>query len=207
MVLPRLRLLIAGFSPRRPGFIPREIHVQFLVEKVTLGQAFLGVLPCQYHINSCILGIRLPVSGCSSTQTFSPPRSNEVKVGGDKTCTHNLIGDPEGMKSLDRHRESRWVWDMDWIHLALNRIQWRDAVNTVTNLWVPTSRLAHLGPLQRLLMNVSLSTHIITNSFSSAALSVNYICRHGLRNSMGSCHQHNGILPGKIYSILKRGSC
>jgi hypothetical protein len=49
MVLPRFRLLIAGFSPRRPGFMPREIHMQFIVEKVTPGQAFLGVLPCQYH--------------------------------------------------------------------------------------------------------------------------------------------------------------
>jgi hypothetical protein len=39
-----LRSLVAGFSPRRPGFAPGSIHVGFVVDKVTLGQVFLRVL-------------------------------------------------------------------------------------------------------------------------------------------------------------------
>jgi hypothetical protein len=33
----QLRRLIAGLSPRRPGFDPRSIHVAFVVEKVRIG--------------------------------------------------------------------------------------------------------------------------------------------------------------------------
>jgi hypothetical protein len=33
-------------------------------------------------------------------------------------------------------REMGWD-DMDWIHVAQDRDQWRDLVNTVKNLWVP----------------------------------------------------------------------
>jgi hypothetical protein len=34
------------------------------------------------------------------------------------------------------HREIGWE-DVDWFHLAEERDQWRDLVNTVMNLWVP----------------------------------------------------------------------
>jgi hypothetical protein len=34
-------------------------------------------------------------------------------------------------------RETRWN-GMDWINLARDRDQWRDLVNTVMNLMVPT---------------------------------------------------------------------
>jgi hypothetical protein len=34
------RLLVAGLSPRRPGFAPVSIHVGFVVDKVALGQVF-----------------------------------------------------------------------------------------------------------------------------------------------------------------------
>jgi hypothetical protein len=27
--------------------------------------------------------------------------------------------------------------DLDWVHLAHNRVQWRGVVNMVMNLWVP----------------------------------------------------------------------
>jgi hypothetical protein len=33
--------LVTDFSPRRPGFTPRAIHVGFVVEKVALEQGFL----------------------------------------------------------------------------------------------------------------------------------------------------------------------
>ena len=39
-----LRRLVAGLSPRRPGFDPGSVHVGFVVNKVALGQGFLWVL-------------------------------------------------------------------------------------------------------------------------------------------------------------------
>jgi hypothetical protein len=42
--VPWLRSLVAGLSPRRPGFAPGSIHVGFVVENVALGQVFLRVL-------------------------------------------------------------------------------------------------------------------------------------------------------------------
>jgi hypothetical protein len=37
----QLRQLVAGLSPRRPGFDPGSAHVGFVVDKVALGQVFL----------------------------------------------------------------------------------------------------------------------------------------------------------------------
>jgi hypothetical protein len=42
--VPLLRSLVAGLSPRRPGFVPGSIHAGFVMEKVALGQGFLRVL-------------------------------------------------------------------------------------------------------------------------------------------------------------------
>jgi hypothetical protein len=42
--VPWLRSLVAGLSPRRPGFAPGSFHVGFVVDKVALGQVFLRVL-------------------------------------------------------------------------------------------------------------------------------------------------------------------
>jgi hypothetical protein len=39
--VPWLRSLVAGLSPRRPGFAPWSIHVGFAVDKVALGQVYL----------------------------------------------------------------------------------------------------------------------------------------------------------------------
>jgi hypothetical protein len=44
MAVPWLRRLVAGLSPRRPGFDSESVHVEFVVDKVTLGQVF----PPQY---------------------------------------------------------------------------------------------------------------------------------------------------------------
>jgi hypothetical protein len=43
-VVPWLRSLVGGLSPRRPGLAPGSIHVGFIVDKVPLGQDFLRVL-------------------------------------------------------------------------------------------------------------------------------------------------------------------
>jgi hypothetical protein len=42
--VPWLKRLVAGLSPRRPGFDPGSVHVGFVVDKVALGQVFPGVL-------------------------------------------------------------------------------------------------------------------------------------------------------------------
>jgi hypothetical protein len=43
-VVPWLRRLIVGLSPRKPRFDPGSVHVEFVVDKVALGQVFLRVL-------------------------------------------------------------------------------------------------------------------------------------------------------------------
>jgi hypothetical protein len=44
------QLLVAGFQPRQPRFEPRSVHVEFVVEKVALGQLFSEYFgfPCQF---------------------------------------------------------------------------------------------------------------------------------------------------------------
>jgi hypothetical protein len=42
--VPWLSSLVAGLTPRRPEFAPGSIHVEFVVDKVALGQVFLRVL-------------------------------------------------------------------------------------------------------------------------------------------------------------------
>jgi hypothetical protein len=41
--VPWLRRLVAGLSPRRPGFDPGPVHVGFVVDKVALVQVFTRV--------------------------------------------------------------------------------------------------------------------------------------------------------------------
>jgi hypothetical protein len=53
--VPWLRRLVAGLSPRRPGFVPRSLYVGFVVDKVALGQALLRVIlfyhsPCHFTV-------------------------------------------------------------------------------------------------------------------------------------------------------------
>jgi hypothetical protein len=43
-VVPWLRRLVTGLSPRRPGFDPGSVHVGFVVNKVALGQVFPRVI-------------------------------------------------------------------------------------------------------------------------------------------------------------------
>jgi hypothetical protein len=47
-----VRQLVAGLSPRKPGFSHRLVHLGFVVDEVVLEQVFLRVLrvfSCQYH--------------------------------------------------------------------------------------------------------------------------------------------------------------
>jgi hypothetical protein len=69
-------------------------------------------------------------------------------MNGEKRNAYRiLVGKPEGKRPLGRPRR-RWVdnikmvlreigWDgVDWIAMALGRVQWRALVNTVLNLRV-----------------------------------------------------------------------
>jgi hypothetical protein len=42
--VPWLRRLVAGLSPRRPGFDPGSVYVGFVVDQLALGQVFPRVL-------------------------------------------------------------------------------------------------------------------------------------------------------------------
>jgi hypothetical protein len=44
LFVPRLRRLLAGLSPQRPGFNQGPVLVRPVVDKVALGQAFLRVI-------------------------------------------------------------------------------------------------------------------------------------------------------------------
>jgi hypothetical protein len=69
-------------------------------------------------------------------------------MGAKRSAYRVLVGKPEGKREIGRAR-CRWEnnikidfremgWgDMDWIHMAQNRDQWRAVVNTVMNLRVP----------------------------------------------------------------------
>jgi hypothetical protein len=75
--MPRLRQWVAGLSPRRPGFVPRSVHVGFVVDKVELEQVFLQVLWFSYitwEMNNRTVG------GCSSeTQSHPIDMNNNLK--------------------------------------------------------------------------------------------------------------------------------
>jgi hypothetical protein len=81
--VPYLRRLVAGFSPRMPGFAPRAAHVGFVVDKVALGQIFLRILrsspvniiPPLFHIHSYIWGMGNGLAA-AVPQRYSPPRNN-----------------------------------------------------------------------------------------------------------------------------------
>jgi hypothetical protein len=84
--VPWLRRLVAGFLPRRPGFAPRAAYVGFMMDKVALGQVFIGVLqfspvgiiPPLLQIHSCSIWEldNGPVRGRISIETVSPLNNN-----------------------------------------------------------------------------------------------------------------------------------
>jgi len=53
-------LLVASFSPWRPGFDPRPVYVCFTIDKVVLGQVFLGLLRISPDIIPPLLHFHLP---------------------------------------------------------------------------------------------------------------------------------------------------
>jgi hypothetical protein len=71
-----------------------------------------------------------------------------ARMGEGRGAYRVLVGRPKGKRPLGRPRH-RWednikmdlretgIDGANWIRLAQDRVQWRDFVNTVMNLWVP----------------------------------------------------------------------
>jgi hypothetical protein len=89
--VPWLKRLVAGLSPRRPGFAPGSIHVGFMVDSVALGQVFLRVLRFSpVNIIPPLLHIHL-----------SPP--HEVCDCSDQAAHYHHLGPKLGASLLTRH--------------------------------------------------------------------------------------------------------
>jgi hypothetical protein len=105
--MPWLKRLVAGLSPRRPGFAPGSIHAGFVVDKVALGQVFVRVprfpLSISFHRrspNSYHLG-KNNMSGSGSSSETSHPIISSINqwchtLGAINTTTrtdlHSLAG-------------------------------------------------------------------------------------------------------------------
>jgi hypothetical protein len=88
-----LRQIVAGLSPRRPGFAPGLVHVGFVVAKVALGQGFVRFLrpfPCiinRHSLYSYHLGVnKRPVGGRSSETSSHPRDMNYIIVTDEFHC-------------------------------------------------------------------------------------------------------------------------
>jgi hypothetical protein len=91
MAMPWLKQLVAGLSPRRPGFATGSIHVGFVVDKVALAQVFLRVLQfCPASIIPPLLHTHM-----------SPP--HEVCDSSDQAAYYHHVGPKLGASFLTRH--------------------------------------------------------------------------------------------------------
>jgi len=52
-----------------------------------------------------------------------------------RSASNILVGEPDGKRPPGRPRP-RWWENVNWIHLAQDRDQWRGIVNRVMKLWV-----------------------------------------------------------------------
>jgi hypothetical protein len=80
--VPWLRRLVTDLSPLSPGFAAGSIHVEFVVDKVALGQVF--PLSVSHHRRSPYAYIiwrmnNMSVSG-SSSETYSPHNINQSHI-------------------------------------------------------------------------------------------------------------------------------
>jgi hypothetical protein len=84
--VPWLGWLVAGLSPRNPGFATRSVHVGFVVGKLALGKGFLRVLRLS-PVNMIPLWLHTHHSGMNKSplvaavQTQSHPIHINNKVG------------------------------------------------------------------------------------------------------------------------------
>jgi hypothetical protein len=107
--VPWLKRLVAGISPRRPGFDPGSVHVGFVLDKVTLGQVFPRVLrfslvtlipPVLHYTEKLIIfitGLHNKPQGCgasvaSAAGPFIKKSSDRTLWMGDRTIWSSSAG-------------------------------------------------------------------------------------------------------------------
>jgi hypothetical protein len=88
--VPWLKRLVAGLSPRRPGFAPGSIHVGFVVDKVALGRFPPSTSVSPANIIPPFLHIHL-----------SPPHA--VCDCSDQAAHYHNLGPKLGASLLTRH--------------------------------------------------------------------------------------------------------
>jgi hypothetical protein len=91
----------SGFPPRRPGFEPRSGHVEFVVDKVAVGQVFSEYFgfPCQltfhrllhiHHLKSGAGTIGQLVADVPSGLSLTPPQETKTKKKETKMMGKNV---------------------------------------------------------------------------------------------------------------------
>jgi hypothetical protein len=86
---PKLKRLVAGFSPRRSGFDPGAGQVAFVVDKVPMGQVFSEYFgfPCQSSFHQILHHLNHPgqvtigqsVAAVPSGSSWTPPPTKRIK--------------------------------------------------------------------------------------------------------------------------------
>jgi hypothetical protein len=90
--VPKLRRLVTGFPPRRPGFEPRSGHVGFVVDKVALWQVSSEYFGCphqfsfdrllhshhHHHLSSGADTVGEVVTDVQSGLSLTPPQEETV---------------------------------------------------------------------------------------------------------------------------------
>jgi hypothetical protein len=88
---PKLKRLVAGFPPRRPGFEHRSCYVRFVVDKVALGQVFFEyfgfhylllfqqLLQNRHHLSSGTGTIGQLLVDVPSGLSLTPPQETKKK--------------------------------------------------------------------------------------------------------------------------------
>jgi hypothetical protein len=114
--VPWLKRLVAGLSPRRPGFAPGSIHVGFVVDKVALGRFSPSTSVSPANIIPPLLHIHL-----------SPPHG--VCDCSDQAAHYHNLGPQLGASLLTRHigwkqkkKAKKNIWSVDWRLLNISSL-------------------------------------------------------------------------------------
>jgi hypothetical protein len=91
--VPSLRLLIAGFSLRRTRFAPRLIYVEFMMNRVGLGQVFLQVLGFPLSVSFCSCSVFTHRSSGGWTKTPLEGLFHRDIVSLDCSCKNKISRD------------------------------------------------------------------------------------------------------------------
>jgi len=76
--MPCLRRLVAGLSPRRPGFCPRTVHVGFAGDSMALEQVLLRVSVFLCYYSSAVYST--PFSYSFVTDFYSPSTGHTLHM-------------------------------------------------------------------------------------------------------------------------------